>query len=79
MVLKVLCPLRASPDWHMRADIDLRENILQRSKQRAYLARYGRQNFFEHGLSILDLNRAVRELSAVVERENELSRMKEDQ
>lgn len=57
----------------------MREQILARPKQRAYLARYGRQDYFAaRDMPIPDIEAAVRAISSVVEQENELSRLKED-
>lgn len=70
--------MRLDPTWHLRLEIDLREQILSRPKQRAYLARYGRQDFWKDGLTVISLNAAVRAVSEVVEKENELSRLQED-
>jgi hypothetical protein len=65
------------PFWHLFQDIDLREMILSRPKQRAFLARYGRQDFFvEHPIPVLVA--AVRALSEVVQQENEASRLQEN-
>ncbi len=62
----------------MRAEIDIRQNVLARAKQRAYLARYGRQDLYRLRESIVELDRAVLSLSEVVNKENELSRAQED-
>jgi hypothetical protein len=61
----------------MQVELDIKENILVRVRQRAYLARYGRQDMFARR-SLVELNRAVSALSEVVQKENELSRAQED-
>jgi hypothetical protein len=81
MVLDHLLAFRTEdgvhPFWHLFQTIDLKEMVLSRPKQRAFLARYGRQDFYERH-SIPELVAAVRALSEVVEQENELSRLQED-
>ncbi len=80
-VLDALIAFRADcgihPFWHLFQEIDLREMVLSRPKQRAFLARYGRQDFHSQR-SIPELTAAVRALSEVVQQENELSRLQED-
>lgn len=66
-----------NPIWHLQAELDLRENILDRPKQRAYLARYGRQDFFQDR-TILELEAAVKAIAEIVSHENELNRVQED-
>ncbi len=68
------------PAWHVVTDseIDLRERVLSRPRQRAYLARYGRQDYFRHDMTIPELDAAVRNVSDVVSRENEASSIGED-
>lgn len=65
------------PSWHLHQDVDLRRNVLARPGQRAFLARYGRQDFFEER-TIVELETAMREIAEIVERENELNRQVED-
>lgn len=65
------------PYWYLFQEIDLKEMILARPQQRAFLARYGRQDFYEKR-SIPELRAAVHALSEVVNQENELSRLQED-
>lgn len=82
MVLDTLIAYRVMdegihPFWHLIAKIDLRENLLLRNKQKAYLARYGRQDFFA-SRGIVELNSAVRAISEVVQQENEMSRISEE-
>lgn len=76
--MEVLAPYRSDPYWHLRVDLNLRERVLARKEQRAYLARYGRQDMFRRDLSVLDLDAAVAAVSKIVEKENELSRASED-
>jgi hypothetical protein len=66
------------PTWHLQAAMNLKESIAMRAQQRAYLARYGRQDYFDQSCSLPELDEAVRAISAVVRQENELSRMTED-
>lgn len=66
-----------SPIWHLQTEINLREHILDRPRQRAYLARYGRQDFFQDR-TVLELEGAVRAVAAIVNEENELNRVQED-
>lgn len=65
------------PFWHLHQDVDLRRNVLARPGQRAFLARYGRQDFFAER-TIVELESAVKEIADIVERENELNRTAED-
>lgn len=65
------------PFWHLTQDFDLRRVVLERPRQRAFLARYGRQDFFAER-NVVELERAVRELSEIISRENEMSRTSED-
>ena len=65
------------PFWHLSQDVDLRENVLARPSQRAFLARYGRQDFFVPR-TLVEIETAVREVAEIIERENELSRHHED-
>jgi len=65
--------------WFLRVEIDLKDAMLERPRQRAYLARYGRADvLFRRDLPIVELNRAVRQVGEVVKKENELSRVTED-
>lgn len=66
-----------NPIWHLQAELELREIILDRPKQRAYLARYGRQDFFQER-TIPELEAAVKAVAAIVSEENELNRVQED-
>lgn len=66
-----------NPIWHLQAELDLRDIILDRPKQRAYLARYGRQDFFQDR-TILELEAAVKAVAEIVSHENELNRVQED-
>lgn len=51
--------------------------MLARPGQRAFLARYGRQDFFAER-TIVELERAVKEIADIVKEENELNRQTED-
>lgn len=66
-----------NPIAHLLDLVDLRENVLSRPKQRAYLARYGRQDFFEDR-TIVELNRATRAISEVVTEENDANQRAEN-
>lgn len=65
------------PFWHLHQNIDLRSNVLARPGQRAFLARYGRQDFYETR-TLVELETAVHEISEIIGRENELNRQAED-
>lgn len=65
------------PFWHLCQDVDLRRNVLARPGQRAFLARYGRQDFFAER-TLNEIETAVREIVEIVECENELNRTVED-
>jgi hypothetical protein len=65
------------PFWHLGQKIDLKAKILARADQRAYLARYGRQDFFADR-TIVEIESAVRAISALVGEENALSKAAEN-
>jgi len=65
------------PFWHLAQDIDLRESVLARPVQRAFLARYGRQDYFAQR-TLVEIESAVREISSLVRKEDELSRHTEE-
>ena len=67
------------PYWHLEAHIDLEAMMLQRPEQRAYLARYGRQAYFDTGRSIPEIEEAVAAIASVVRAENALNSTKETQ
>lgn len=57
--------------WHLGIEIDLRERILSRPEQKAYLARYGRIPWHAwEGRTVAELAQAINAVSKVVEREN---------
>lgn len=66
------------PAWHATVEIDLRERILLRPQQRAYLARYARQDMWRADVSIPEIDLAVRKVSAVVSQENEVTSLGEN-
>lgn len=81
----VLSTLMVVPDggaagaiWHLSIDIDLRERILARSTQKAYLARYGRIPWHAwEGRTVADIAQAMKAISALVEQENEASALED--
>lgn len=57
--------------WHLQIEIDLRERILSRPEQKAYLARYARIPWHAWaGRSVAEMTQAINAVSKVVEREN---------
>lgn len=57
--------------WHLGVEIDLRDRILSRAEQKAYLARYGRIPWHAwEGRTVAELAEAINAVSKVVEREN---------
>lgn len=65
--------------WHRNVRIDPGERLAMRTKQKVYLARYGRQDMFawEHR-ELSELEAAFRALVELMRHENSLSRMGED-
>jgi hypothetical protein len=66
------------PFWHLAVEMDLKERIANRKVQRAYLARYGRQDFFDYTRTTPEQDAAMKAISQIVKQENEFSRMSED-
>lgn len=58
--------------WHLLVDLDPEERLRLRTKQKAYLARYGKQDWFawEHR-ETTELDDACREINEIVTGENE--------
>lgn len=74
----VLGVLMVAPDggpagavWHLGLEVDIRERIVSRAEQKAYLARYARVPWHAwEGRSVVEIGRAINAVSKVVEREN---------
>ncbi len=67
-----------APHWYLDDPIKLLGLPERRVRQRAYLARYGRQDFFDQTRMVIDLDAATRAISQIVSEESALSRMGED-
>jgi hypothetical protein len=66
------------PFWHLEVEIDLGRNINDRVEQRAYLARYARQEFFDKTRSIPEIEEAMRAINKIVSEENATSSAREN-
>lgn len=61
--------------WHLLVEFDPVEELRRRTKQKAYLARYGRQDWFAwEDREVSELDEAVRAIGDIVEAENESNR-----
>lgn len=57
--------------WHLLIEIDPDVQLRFRAKQKAYLARYGRQGWYTwENREVSELDEAYREIGAIVEEEN---------
>ena len=65
--------------WHLLVEFDPAHMLRERAKQKAYLARYGRQDWYawEHR-DVTDIDEAFREVCEIVRRENERAPSAED-